>query len=444
MSRKLNKIGIIVLIMILSIGFAAVTANLLINSSANVSANLADFDVHFSSAKASSGSTARISDDKKSITFTGKQLTKVGDKVQLSYTVENESSLYDANVSVTYNIVDSSGIDHSEYYNIETTGFNHGDSVAVASKGSKDGSFTITLTKAYLGEPFVLEVEVLLDVTAGERTIRGNYEVVSGIAYDSDGNVLANTPLVIFSEPTYFETDDEGRFELTLPIGKHTSYYIPGATIDELEELGEDIQLDSTASFAHLEVGSYDSDLVFLINNVGDEFRINGQDFYLISTAYDGYMKLLAKKPIDINTLKQSDSPTLVNYSSDIESDSSSDSIADKYAMLYYKTFPATNTYEIIDGELLQLYDLAGLIDHDAYNLWELEDNLDTDLYDERRWLNGNYWLGDSAYDTCEIDDEEYYCGYAFYISNNWLDKGLFTQESHYVRPVIHLKRKMG
>ncbi len=168
-----SKIGIVALILLLSIGFAAVATSLIINGVANVSINPADFDIYFSFAKAEYGGTATISDDKKTITYSTKTLTTVGEKAILDYTVTNNSSNYDADVTVIWNAVDNiSGKDYSEYYTVTRTGFDTGIPTTVEAKTSVDGSIVITLIKPIL-EEVEIETTMTLDATPQERTLKG-------------------------------------------------------------------------------------------------------------------------------------------------------------------------------------------------------------------------------------------------------------------------------
>ena len=171
--KRNSRIGIIILMIILSIGFAAVTTNLIINGAAIVGINPSDFDIYFSFAKAEQGGTATISDDGKVITYSTKLLTKVNDKARLDYTVTNNSSNYDANVVVGWNAVDTiSGKDYSSYYSVTRTGFDTGIPTTVEAKTSVDGSIVITLIKPIL-EEVEIETTMTFDATPTERTLKG-------------------------------------------------------------------------------------------------------------------------------------------------------------------------------------------------------------------------------------------------------------------------------
>lgn len=189
--------GILILVILLSVGFATVATNLLLNGQANISSNSNDFDIYFTNASTETGGTAVIDTaDKKHISFVSKKLSFVGNETYLDYTVYNNSSQYDANVNVEFtaeNTVD--GVDYSEYYSITFTGFDPTTSdhtTALSAKSSHNGRITIRLVKALLQE---VEIEFTLTLvpSAVERTEEGvytpNYQIISG-DLDTVGSVV--------------------------------------------------------------------------------------------------------------------------------------------------------------------------------------------------------------------------------------------------------------
>ena len=77
-----KRSAIIVAIVFMMIGFAAVSTSLIINSNIKVSKNETDFDVYFSKARLDTKDVYEsvISQDKKTIIFNTNNLSKVGDK----------------------------------------------------------------------------------------------------------------------------------------------------------------------------------------------------------------------------------------------------------------------------------------------------------------------------------------------------------------------------
>lgn len=97
--RNSMKAGIIVAVLLLAVGFAAVTTTLVINGTINIVPDTENFEkeVVFATATVdetskTAGSKAEISTDGKSITLTTHELKSIDETVTLTYTVENGSS----------------------------------------------------------------------------------------------------------------------------------------------------------------------------------------------------------------------------------------------------------------------------------------------------------------------------------------------------------------
>ena len=191
---KKSYIGIIILIITLVVGFAAVTTNFIINNKTTISANYNEFDVYFSEALTDEGGSATISEDKKTITFDSKKLSLVNDSAVLNYSVTNASSQYDADVSVTFtanNLVD--GVDYSSYYSITRSGFDIDANTEVDALKTVNGSITITLLQPAL-EDISVTFTLTLNANAKERTEEAEpiskYTIVSG-NLDTVGSIVS-------------------------------------------------------------------------------------------------------------------------------------------------------------------------------------------------------------------------------------------------------------
>jgi hypothetical protein len=146
--RLSSKLNVIVLILLLSIGFAAVATNLIINGGARISTNPDDFDVFFAHAYAYNGGDAAISNDKKAITWSSNTLTYLGQKAYLDFTVYNSSANYDANVTISLDIQDViNNVDYSDYYTIKTTTFSLTEPTLVRAKEAVQGTIEVELVK---------------------------------------------------------------------------------------------------------------------------------------------------------------------------------------------------------------------------------------------------------------------------------------------------------
>ena len=139
-----RKSMLIVAILLMSIGFAAISTTLIINGSANVSENNEDFSVIFTAASIDGNdvySTA-IDDTKKIITFTTSELKTLGQTSILTYEVTNNSSQYDAEVNVTCVPKEETT---AKYTSIKNKLEN--DATVVKSKSSVNGTLTVILNK---------------------------------------------------------------------------------------------------------------------------------------------------------------------------------------------------------------------------------------------------------------------------------------------------------
>ncbi len=164
-----NKISIVVLLLLLTIGFAAVTTNLIINNQAKIGISN-DYDVYFSSASTEAGSTATITNNGYTLNYSTKSLVNVGDYSELFYEVYNESTQYDADVEVTLNvntIVD--GVDYSDYIQIFRDGFIDGESKTVGRSSSEEGNIGVQLIR-----PVTENIQLSFTVSMSHKPIEQN------------------------------------------------------------------------------------------------------------------------------------------------------------------------------------------------------------------------------------------------------------------------------
>ena len=100
MKDKKIKLAIIIAILVLGVAYAAFTVNFTINGTAKIIGDSSNFssNIIFDSVSATTGSTATLSTDKKTITFTTPQFTTVGTNAVLTYKIKNTSN-YGATVA---------------------------------------------------------------------------------------------------------------------------------------------------------------------------------------------------------------------------------------------------------------------------------------------------------------------------------------------------------
>ena len=228
--RRRMKLSMLVIILLLAVGFAAVSTTLIINGTAKFRTNDADFEVIFTSASLDGVdvSATTISEDGKTLTYETNELAKVGDKSVLDFEVTNNSTQYDANI-VMECIAEGS---NSEYYTITNT-----IPSVIESKSKVSGSVTATLKKVST-EEITETFTCTITANAVERTEAGvgdgsvtpedsTYSLY-GYLTDENGDAIANENLVVYSEtPHYVTTDNNGYFYVEgLEKGSHEIYYV--------------------------------------------------------------------------------------------------------------------------------------------------------------------------------------------------------------------------
>ena len=181
-----NKKLIMILLLVLGIGFAAVTTTLLINGNVSVTTNQEDFDVRFTRAVLDSSdiSATAISQNGKQITFATSDLKRVGDKSRLDFTVKNNSSIYDANVVI--NCTSSDTATKTDYYRITQN-----IPSSIVSKSKANGNVEVELLKATT-ENITESFTCTISASATERTTVGveqaNSNITKVMKYSTDAS----------------------------------------------------------------------------------------------------------------------------------------------------------------------------------------------------------------------------------------------------------------
>ena len=176
-----KKSMLIIAILLMSIGFAAISTTLIINGNAKVSENNEDFSVIFTAASIDGNdvySTA-VDETKKTITFTTSELKTLNQTSVLTYEVTNNSSNYDANVTVT--CVPKEGTT-AKYTSIKNKLEN--DATVVKAKETLNGTLTVTLDKVAT-ESVTEEYTCKLEFNAVERDALGE-NIPDPVSFTSD------------------------------------------------------------------------------------------------------------------------------------------------------------------------------------------------------------------------------------------------------------------
>ena len=139
-----RKSIIAVTILLLAVGFAAVSTTLIINGAAKVSENTDDFSVIFTKATLDGTDVyaSVIDDTKKIITFETSDLKTLNQTSVLNYEVTNNSSNYDAEVTVNCKVKDGTTAKYTSIKNeLE------GNATVIKAKETLNGTLTVTLNK---------------------------------------------------------------------------------------------------------------------------------------------------------------------------------------------------------------------------------------------------------------------------------------------------------
>lgn len=161
-----KKASIVVFILLLTIGFAAISTTLVINGNAVVGENAEDFEVIFTKATLDGEDvyTRVVDDTKKVITFETNELKQANQKSVLNYEVTNNSTNYNAEIQINCKVKDET---QTKYTSIKNE--LEGNTTIVKSKETLNGTVTITLNKVAT-ESINEEYVCTLTFNATERT----------------------------------------------------------------------------------------------------------------------------------------------------------------------------------------------------------------------------------------------------------------------------------
>ena len=164
-----KKASIVVAILLLAVGFAAVSTTLIINGSVNIGENTDDFSVIFTAASLDGTDvyTSVIDDTKKIITFETSNLKTLNQTSVLNYEVTNNSANYDAEVQVNCKTKENTTAKYTSIKNeLE------GNATVIKAKETLNGTLTVTLNKTAT-EEVREEYVCTLTFNAAERDTLG-------------------------------------------------------------------------------------------------------------------------------------------------------------------------------------------------------------------------------------------------------------------------------
>ena len=178
-----NKASIAIAILLLAIGFAAISTTLIINGNIKVGENTDDFSVIFTKATLDGTDVyANVIDDtKKILNFSTNDLKTLNQTSVLNYEVMNASNIYDAKIQVNCKVKDDA---EAKYTSIKNALEN--DATVVKAKETLKGSLIITLNQASI-EEIKEEYVCTLEFNAVEKDEFGVYNGPTEWIFDYTG-----------------------------------------------------------------------------------------------------------------------------------------------------------------------------------------------------------------------------------------------------------------
>ena len=174
--------SIVVAILLLAVGFAAVSTTLIINGNAKVGENTDDFNVIFTTATLDGADvySTVVDDTKKTITFETNDLKTLNQTSVLNYIVTNNSSNYDAEIQVNCKVKDNT---EAKYTSIKNE--LEGNATVVKAKETLNGTLTVTLNKTSIQE-LKEEYVCTLEFNAVERDTLGAANIPDPESFATD------------------------------------------------------------------------------------------------------------------------------------------------------------------------------------------------------------------------------------------------------------------
>lgn len=155
----MSKRYILLTLLFIAVGFAAVSTTLLINGSTSIKSNTADFNVYYSNALVNGVVDKSVITGDKTIEFST-TMNAIGNKYVLDYDVLNASKNYDA--KLTMNCTGG-----NEYLSVNNV-FNTVDNLPALDV--RRGTLTLEMVKSYVGEDMEVKITCTIGATAVERT----------------------------------------------------------------------------------------------------------------------------------------------------------------------------------------------------------------------------------------------------------------------------------
>ena len=266
---------ILLIVLLLAIGFAAVSTTLYINGNTNINPNQEDFNVYYSDAYVNGVQDKSVITSDTTIEFSTTFET-LGQEYVLDYEVTNGSKNYDAELEM---VCTSS----SEYLEVNN---DFDDDSILESQSKREGTLTITQIKSYTGEDLSVNITCTINANALERNTLGEeipdtLYILEGTYKDENDQVISNANLVIFSNtPHYVTTDEDGYlFYNGLEYGSHEIYHV-NKELDEIKEMTKKEIISAAESSANFKTQEEIDQILFSNSNVIDNFYLEDKEIY--------------------------------------------------------------------------------------------------------------------------------------------------------------------
>ena len=263
----MKKRLVVLIVLIMSVGFAAIATNLFLNGQTAIAPNQDDFDVYYSDAYVNGKEDLSVITSDRVIEFTT-TFESVGEEYILDYEVTNGSKNYDAELVMECT-------SSSEYLTV-TNEFD--DETILEARNYRIGKLTIEQTKSYIGEDLNVTISCTINANALERDTLNEDEiqtageyVIEGYYKDESNGIISNANLIIFSEtPHYVTTDESGYlFYNGLERGNHEIYHVDD-TLDNIKEMTKEEIISNAIASAEFTTKTSDnillSDKSFITN----------------------------------------------------------------------------------------------------------------------------------------------------------------------------------
>ena len=157
-----RKKTILLVVLLMAVGFAAVSTTLYINGQTKINAYQEDFNVYYSDAYINRTQDKSVIVDDTHILFTT-ELSSLGEKYELEYEVTNGSKNYDAELDMVCTV----GNDYLSVVN------EFDDATILESKATRKGKLILQLKKSNTGDDVEVTIECIIQANAVERISLG-------------------------------------------------------------------------------------------------------------------------------------------------------------------------------------------------------------------------------------------------------------------------------